>query len=242
MGGISGLDPAFLEEDFDPAKHDQVLAQMFESGSDDGVLEKPEFDVHDDDDWFAAKGIEVDDDDDGAGASGGGEGGEEGPRDSAKFRAKKRKRTEKVEELETLYNELFDLDFEDMAGGQNVKFKYREVQPESFGMTITDILALSDAELNSVVGLKKLAPYRDDVKPAKYTKKFAKFMKKHAEKNPDSVVPRTEEDHTELERIQGAWKRVDLRKTKARLAKGDKKKKEKKKKEKQGPPRPRSGG
>jgi hypothetical protein len=34
------------------------------------------------------------------------------------------------------------------------------VAPDSFGLSVEEILALEDRELNQVVGLKKLAPYR----------------------------------------------------------------------------------
>ena len=38
--------------------------------------------------------------------------------------------------------------------------RYKEVQPDSFGLAVEDILGLQDKELNQIVGLKKLAPYR----------------------------------------------------------------------------------
>ena len=38
--------------------------------------------------------------------------------------------------------------------------RYKEVQPDSFGLAVEDILGLEDKDLNQVVGLKKLAPYR----------------------------------------------------------------------------------
>lgn len=34
------------------------------------------------------------------------------------------------------------------------------MQPDSFGLAVEDILGLEDKDLNQVVGLKKLAPYR----------------------------------------------------------------------------------
>lgn len=43
---------------------------------------------------------------------------------------------------------------------QAAKFRYREVSPESFGLTSRDIFAADDAELNKYIGLKKFAPYR----------------------------------------------------------------------------------
>ncbi|CAR26844.1 hypothetical protein ZYGR_0I01160 [Zygosaccharomyces rouxii] len=43
---------------------------------------------------------------------------------------------------------------------QDLKFRYREVSPESFGLTSRDIFAADDSELNKYIGLKKFAPYR----------------------------------------------------------------------------------
>ncbi|KAI5960457.1 kri1 [Candida pseudojiufengensis] len=40
------------------------------------------------------------------------------------------------------------------------KFKYREVSPETFGLTTRDILLADDKQLNNLIGLKKFAPYR----------------------------------------------------------------------------------
>ncbi|QLG73698.1 hypothetical protein HG535_0F02090 [Zygotorulaspora mrakii] len=43
---------------------------------------------------------------------------------------------------------------------QDLKFRYREVSPESFGLTTKEIFAADDAQLNQFIGLKKFAPYR----------------------------------------------------------------------------------
>ncbi|KAI5953496.1 kri1 [Candida jiufengensis] len=40
------------------------------------------------------------------------------------------------------------------------KFKYREVSPETFGLTTRDILLADDKQLNELIGIKKFAPYR----------------------------------------------------------------------------------
>jgi protein KRI1 len=51
---------------------------------------------------------------------------------------------------------------EDFVSGMPTRFKYREVKDDSFGLSTEEILALSDKELNQVVSVKKLAPYRED--------------------------------------------------------------------------------
>ncbi|KAH3679895.1 hypothetical protein WICMUC_000638 [Wickerhamomyces mucosus] len=53
-------------------------------------------------------------------------------------------------------------------------FKYREVSPESFGLTTREILIADDAELNEFIGLKKFAPYRPKEQRVKDRRKYAK--------------------------------------------------------------------
>lgn len=48
----------------------------------------------------------------------------------------------------------------DRDDSDNVKFRYREVSPESFGLTTREIFAADDADLNEYISLKKFAPYR----------------------------------------------------------------------------------
>ncbi|CAL9738062.1 protein Kri1p [Monosporozyma servazzii] len=45
-------------------------------------------------------------------------------------------------------------------GDDEIKFRYREVSPESFGLTTREIFAADDADLNDFISLKKFAPYR----------------------------------------------------------------------------------
>lgn len=56
----------------------------------------------------------------------------------------------------------------------NASFRYREVSPDTFGLTAKDILCADDKQLNSFVGLKKLAEYRDPESKKKDRRKYAK--------------------------------------------------------------------
>ena len=38
--------------------------------------------------------------------------------------------------------------------------RYKQVAPDSFGLSVEEVLGLEDRELNTVVGLRQLAPYR----------------------------------------------------------------------------------
>lgn len=54
------------------------------------------------------------------------------------------------------------------------RFKYRDVSPDSFGLTERDILLADDKDLNNFIGIKKLATYRDPEKKEKDRRKFGK--------------------------------------------------------------------
>lgn len=68
---------------------------------------------------------------------------------------------EKKEYLESLLDEYYNLDFEDVIGGGTVKtkFRYKKVASADFGLTDEEILLLEDKQLNRLVSLKKYRPY-----------------------------------------------------------------------------------
>lgn len=59
-------------------------------------------------------------------------------------------------------------------GTSKHSFKYREVSPESFGLTYNEIFQADDKDLNELIGLKKLAPYRPHEKVTKDKRKVTK--------------------------------------------------------------------
>lgn len=54
------------------------------------------------------------------------------------------------------------LDYEDNIGGLKTRFRYRSVPKQDYGLTTEEILRLSDKDLNQVVGMKTMAPYREE--------------------------------------------------------------------------------
>ena len=66
-------------------------------------------------------------------------------------------------EIQRLMDDYYKLDFEDSIGGLRTRFKYKQVPAQNFGLSAEDVLRLSDKDLNQVVGMKRLAPYRDDL-------------------------------------------------------------------------------
>lgn len=61
-----------------------------------------------------------------------------------------------------LLAEYDQLDFEDNIGGLKTRFRYRSVPKEDYGLSTNEILRLKDKELNQLVGLKRMAPYREE--------------------------------------------------------------------------------
>ena len=60
-------------------------------------------------------------------------------------------------------DEYFQLDYEDIIGGDlPTRFKYRKVEADDFGIPAHVVLSKSGKELNQMVSLKKLRPYRDE--------------------------------------------------------------------------------
>ena len=77
---------------------------------------------------------------------------------------------------EGMIDELYELDYEDMVAGMPTRFKYKTVEPESYGLETDEILLADDKELNTVVGLSKLATYHTGaVNPEKLGKKRKRF-------------------------------------------------------------------
>jgi len=61
-------------------------------------------------------------------------------------------------------DEVYSMDFNDMIGDMPTRFSYTPVSAQSYSLTPAEILLATDAELNEYMGLKKIAPYRKDVR------------------------------------------------------------------------------
>ncbi|THH07868.1 hypothetical protein EW145_g3091 [Phellinidium pouzarii] len=69
---------------------------------------------------------------------------------------------QKRKELDAHMDDVYGLEFNDMVGDMPTRFKYMPVLPQTYGLDPVEILLADDADLNNVVGLRTLAPYRRD--------------------------------------------------------------------------------
>lgn len=92
------------------------------------------------------------------------------------------------EDVNKLMDEYYNLDYEDIVGGVPMRFTYKKVEPQAFNMTADEILSLEDKELNRIVSMKYLAPYRAnrDIKKQSWRVHDALKKQRQARKTNDA--------------------------------------------------------
>ncbi|KAH0475143.1 MAG: hypothetical protein KVP17_002148 [Porospora cf. gigantea B] len=87
--------------------------------------------------------------------------------------------TEPSEAVANLLEELQTLEFEDIIGDVFCRYKYRDVEPDSFGFTTTDILSMDVSELEKKAPVELLHPFRDErLEATAKQQKFRQMQKK----------------------------------------------------------------
>lgn len=100
-------------------------------------------------------------------------------KDEKKSKKKEKKQLAELVEKAVEKNKLAIIDEVEEERGRSrekeeLKFRYREVSPESFGLSVREIMAADDTDLNEFIGLKKFAPYRAKELRAKDKRKVTK--------------------------------------------------------------------
>ncbi|CAN1798968.1 Protein KRI1 homolog [Linum perenne] len=164
-------DKYYEAEDADP----KFGSDDDDDDDEDGDIQKPDFDKEDEllglgkgwdsvddvDDFLAARErilkqkseMEID----------GGkeeEGQEEGEQEEGK-RKRKRKLSLVQNTKQELLDEYYKLDYEGTIGELKTRFKYAKVDPNKYGLKTEDIILLDEKDLNQLVSVKRLAPYRE---------------------------------------------------------------------------------
>lgn len=178
-GEALGFDNADIEDDFDPEAYDNKMQESFGNDyySAKDPLRKPVFedDIEIDDIVPAPKKSKTfkeskliapcDEEDFNMDAD---------YQPDVKTSATEIKEFREKEQMEELYR----LDYEDIIAGQPVRFKYRTVEPNNYGLKIDELLEAEDQDLNAVVSLKKMAPFRPEAKKQQDAQKWKKYKKK----------------------------------------------------------------
>ena len=179
VGGVGSGSGAFdeetmkrlLEGDFDPDEFTKAMESAYGEGyyeGEDEGLNSGEIGVRDvvgdevDYDYDQmGDGEEEDDEEQYTGSGGGGGEGDYNNNDDDGEEEDEDEREERHQVVNSLLDDLYKLDYEDLIGDTPCRFKYRKVEKNDYGLSARDILLARDQDLNQYVSLKKLVPFRE---------------------------------------------------------------------------------
>ncbi|CAE7135950.1 unnamed protein product [Rhizoctonia solani] len=138
--------------------------------------------------------------------------------------------------LEKYMDEMDDLEFNDMVGDMPTHFRYAQVEPSTYGLTRAEIFNATDAELNTYMGLKRIAPYRKDKFDYRRPEKLRGFREalgargaSDHRKNDEPVKERKGKKERQREKAKAAMEEVIKQEAQAQEAGTSKNKKRKRK-------------
>ncbi|VDL18577.1 unnamed protein product [Hymenolepis diminuta] len=105
-------------------------------------------------------------------------------------------------DFEKYFNEFYQLDCEDIINGSGpgddifCRFKYRQVKPNDFGLTVEEILKADEKELNRWVPVKTMCAYRTEEEEERDLRRFhsMKVLRRKTELIPSLLKDDEEEE------------------------------------------------
>ena len=190
-----------LEADFDPEEHDRQMAELFNDEYYDEVDDKkPKWDDDEEDEDQQVEEVVEEEEEEAA------EEIEDEPMPPV----------ENLEaERQKYLDELYKLDYEDLIGDLQCRFKYRSVEKNNYGLDTETILLAEDTDLKKLVSLKRMAPYVDreyhvnsrtakqfkyQLRKAKEEEKASKKRKPQPEAEPEASVQESVQEETKKPR------------------------------------------
>ncbi|ODV96284.1 hypothetical protein PACTADRAFT_41197 [Pachysolen tannophilus NRRL Y-2460] len=168
---------SLLNEDFDDAEWDSKMNQIFDEAYYNAEVTKPEWE--DDDeimaDFSKKDNLEDEEEEEIEEIKNNQQETQEISGLSKKDKLKDKKSKKKEKEISRKLAEklvqkntdkiIDELEKDEERNGrskdrEDIKFRYREVSPDSFGLTTREIILADDKDLNEFMGLKKFAPYK----------------------------------------------------------------------------------
>jgi protein KRI1 len=122
-----------------------------------------------------------------------------------------------------MQDELYKLDYEDVIAGMPTRFKYRQVERNSYGLTTEEILFARDTTLKQFVSLKKMAPYSEESEynvNSKKRRRFREMLKQEMLEEETAANPPREDSAVNEE--EGEADNNEPKKKRRRLKKGRK--------------------
>uniref|UniRef100_A0A8C3UF84 Protein KRI1 homolog n=1 Tax=Catharus ustulatus TaxID=91951 RepID=A0A8C3UF84_CATUS len=211
-GAAFGLSRSLLQEEFDPASHDRLMAEWFgEDYYGQEEEEKPQFEEEEGLDeewnWDSWTGREEEphcEDPDFVVRRGRGE-------TPPLFGGGRRRKTTPVPPpphslgpFEQYLDEFYGLDFEDTIGDLPCRFKYRRVLPPKISLFPSQILAADDKELNRWCSCVKPACTGEEGQEERQDQaNYSRRAQKPEEETSDPQIPQTREKRKRQEEGKG---------------------------------------